>query len=347
MLIKGIHLYQNLSKIVAVGLLLLILVGYLFLRIVYTPQKSLESAQTISISKGMSVRGVIKLLEKQEILTALQGNAFLMWVKLNNVGKHLKAGTYILHGQLSLNEIMAQLVSGKVAQFELTVIEGDTFSDFKAQLSQHPAVLQTTNNLSEVELIKLLGVSYSQLEGTLFPDTYHFPDKTPDKVLLKLAYDTMQTHLNKAWDKRGKALAIKTPYEALILASIIEKESKVASERAIISGVFQRRLEKNMRLQADPTVRYGMPAGKAKITRQDLKTDHPYNTYVHKGLPPTPIALPGLASIKAALHPDRSELLYFVAKGDGSHYFSEDLPEHNLAVKKYQRKQEVEGGLIE
>jgi len=344
---KRTRLYQSLGKIFAVGLLLLIFSGYLFFRIVYTSQKQIEPAQMISISNGMSVRGVIKLLEDKKILNTIQGKVFLIWVKLNNVGKHLKAGTYILHGQLSINDIMIQLVSGKVAQFELTVIEGDTFAGFKQLLSKHPAILKTIDNLSETELIKALEVSYPNLEGALFPDTYHFPDKTPDKVLLKLAYDTMQGYLSQAWETRGKTLSIKTPYEALILASIIEKESQVASERRIISGVFHRRLQKNMRLQSDPTVLYGMPEGKEKITRKDLKTDHPYNTYVHKGLPPTPIALPGLASIEAALHPDRSELLYFVAKGDGSHYFSEDLKEHNLAVKKYQLKQEIEGGLIE
>tara|TARA_R110002110_G_scaffold404606_1_gene623184 strand:- start:226674 stop:227564 length:891 start_codon:yes stop_codon:yes gene_type:complete len=296
----------------------------------------------------MSVRGVMALLKEQKILNDFQTKAFFIWVKLNNVEKNLKAGTYILQGKLSLNQIMNILVSGKEAQFELMVIEGDTVADFKAQLVKHPAILKTIGSMSDKALAKLLGSSYENLEGVLFPDTYHFPKNTPDTIILKLSYDTMQKHLNKAWDNRAKHLAVKTPYEALILASIIEKESKVAEERAIISGVFHRRLEKNMRLQADPTVRYGMPAEAEKITRKDLRTKHPYNTYVHKGLPPTPIALPGLASIQAALHPDRSELLYFVAKGDGSHYFSEDLKEHNLAVKKYQLKQKIEeGGLIE
>lgn len=331
---------SHLSKLFIVIGFTTALSGYLFLRFVYHPIPQLTEPQTISIEKGMSLRKVIQRLQTQDILGEMQATVLFLWAKLNRVDTQLKAGTYILQDSFSLDQLMNMFIDGKVAQFSVTIIEGDSFRDFRENLAKHPAVKQTVDELSEVAIAKILKIDFPALEGAFFPDTYYFKDQTADVILYKLAHDTMQQHLKDAWAKRAKNLAIQSPFEALILASIIEKESQVASERKIISGVFHRRLFKNMRLQADPTVRYGLDKLTESLTKKDLKDPHPYNTYVHNGLPPTPIALPGLASIHAALHPDRSEYLYFVAKGDGSHYFSENLKKHNKAVQKYRRHQQ-------
>jgi UPF0755 protein len=187
--------------------------------------------------------------------------------------------------------------------------------------------------------MEAIGVSENHPEGLFFPDTYYFPNHTTDRDFLLRAYRMMQQKLAAAWGQRAENLPLQTPYEALILASIVEKETSAAQERAQIAGVFVRRLLKGMRLQTDPTVIYGLGEEfDGNIRRKDLRTDHPYNTYLRAGLPPTPIALPSQASIEAVLHPAAGKTLYFVARGDGSHYFSTTLDEHNAAVRKYQLK---------
>ena len=192
-------------------------------------------------------------------------------------------------------------------------------------------------NLSNEEVMTELGLEGQHPEGLFYPDTYQFPRGTSDRQFLKRSYQLMQKHLKIAWANRAKNLPLKSPYEALILASIIEKETGAGHERPLISAVFIHRLNLNMRLQTDPTIIYGMGESfDGNIRRKDLRADTPYNTYLRKGLTPTPIALPGLASIEAALHPADSKALYFVAKGDGTHYFSKTLKEHNNAVIKYQ-----------
>lgn len=312
------------------------------LRFVHAPLMLGNTPQTLSIKRGMTVKGVAKLLEEQKILSNIQAKQFLLWVKINKVDKKLKAGTYLLSGQMTPDQLMNKLVIGDVAQYAITIIEGQTFADFLEKLKSHPAVFQTLGNISETEMLALLNIPYPHLEGVFFPDTYYFSDQTKDITLLKLAYQTMQRNLETAWERRSDELAIRTPYEALILASIIEKEGQLSVERPLISGVFHRRLAKKMRLQADPTVLYGLGNKTKNITKADLKADNPFNTYVYPDLPPSPIALPGLDAIEAALHPDKSEALYFVAKGDGTHYFSVNLDEHNKAVQKYQLQQPVQ-----
>ncbi|MGE4349527.1 MAG: endolytic transglycosylase MltG [Candidatus Berkiella sp.] len=339
-----------LPKITAICLTIIVslcLATYIELRFAHAPLMLGNVEHTLNIKRGMSVKSVAALLKEKNILSGIQSKQFLLWVKVNKADKKLKAGTYLLSGKLTPDQLMNKLIIGDVAQYAITIIEGQTVSDFLEKLKQHPAIFQTVEKLNEKEILALLEAPYPYLEGIFFPDTYYFPAQTQDITLLKLAYQTMQRHLTKAWEKRAETLAVHTPYEALILASIIEKEGQLSVERPLISGVFHRRLAKKMRLQADPTVLYALGNKTKNITKADLKMDNPFNTYVYPHLPPSPIALPGLDAIEAALHPDDSEALYFVAKGDGSHYFSANLNEHNKAVQKYQLQQPVQGVLSE
>lgn len=333
---------RNLALAFIAMAFLAILATYVLLRFAYSPLSLNQNEHTISIQKGMSVRSVLNMLQKESILTPFQVKQFFLWIKFHGVEKSIKAGTYLLEAQVTPDQLMRKLVEGDVVQYALTIIEGHTAEDLLGQLQAHPAIVKTLTTLSEKEILRLLETDYPALEGIFFPDTYYFPAQTKDITVLKMAYQTMQQHLKRAWQHRGEPLAVKTPYEALILASIIEKEGQLHEEHSQISGVFHRRLFKKMRLQADPTVLYGLPIKPKEISKNDLKNEHPYNTYVHHHLPPTPIALPGLKAIKAALNPDDGQALYFVAKGDGSHYFSDTLEAHNKAVKKYQRSNIVQ-----
>jgi UPF0755 protein len=236
--------------------------------------------------------------------------------------------------------LVAKFINGDVIIHTLTFLEGTTFNDALALMAQNASLKHTLVGKTQDELIAILANGNTSLEGLFFPDTYHFTANLSDVALLKKASTVMQSKLNAAWESRDPDIILKSPYEALILASIIEKETSLDDERSLVSGVFQRRLAKNMRLQADPTVAYGL--GKdlvGSLKSAHLKQDTPYNTYLHKGLPPTPIALPSMKSIQAALHPDKGNALYFVAIGNGRHQFSENLDEHNLAVARYRQTQ--------
>jgi UPF0755 protein len=236
-------------------------------------------------------------------------------------------------------QLLLSLNHGKATQGSVTFIEGRTFAQMRAKLTKNDAVKQTISVLSESEILKNMGSEYTIAEGLFFPDTYYFDRNTADTVMLQRSYEAMRTKLDMAWKKRAAGLPYKNSYQALIMASIVEKETGQASERPLIAGVFINRLRIGMRLQTDPSVIYGMGAQyKGNIRKKDLLTDTPYNTYTRIGLPPTPIAMPGLASIEAALHPASTRALYFVGKGDGSHAFSNSLEEHNRAVVKYQLK---------
>jgi UPF0755 protein len=209
----------------------------------------------------------------------------------------------------------------------------------REKLANNDAVKQTITSLSDREIMQLLGSTYNAPEGLFFPDTFYFNRHTRVLAILKISYDEMQAKLDKAWQNREENLPYKNSYEALIMASIVEKETGKASERPMIAGVFINRMRFGMRLQTDPTVIYGMGLQfNGNIRKKDLLTDTPYNTYTRSGLPPTPIAMPGIAAIEAALHPAKTKALYFVGKGDGSHAFSNDLNEHNRAVVRYQLK---------
>jgi len=252
----------------------------------------------------------------------------------------IRTGEYLLAQGMTPVDLLALLVSGKSISHSLTFIEGWTFKQIRAAIESVPEIQQSLMGLSDADVMKQLGHDDMHPEGRFYPDTYHFTRNTTDADILRRAFSKMHNVLEETWANKDPGLPLSTPYEALILASIIEKETAAPNERELISGVFTRRLRKGMLLQTDPTVIYGMGDDyKGNIRRKDLTQDTPYNTYVHKGLTPTPICMPGGDSIRAAVHPTDGESLYFVAKGNkGEHYFSSTLKEHNSAVRKYQLK---------
>jgi UPF0755 protein len=287
------------------------------------------------VKPGTSLIEVAKDLSEKGIL---RQSFYLRALALDmGVSTKIKAGEYMILAKTTPVMLLDQLVRGKVLEYSLTLIEGWTFKQALAAVRIHPMIVQTLTSLSTEQIMDRLGHAGVYPEGRFFPDTYLFPRGTTDADILKRAYQRMQKVLAQEWQERAQGLPIKTPYEALILASIVEKETGVADERKQVAGVFTRRLQKRMLLQTDPTVIYGMgDSFDGNIRRKDLRKDTPYNTYVHAGLTPTPIALPGREAIHAVLHPADGDALYFVATGQGGHYFSATLKEHNQAVQKYQ-----------
>jgi len=251
----------------------------------------------------------------------------------------LKAGEYLFKTGMSPRDVLNLIVTGKVVNHALTLVEGWTFRQVLEAVDQNDVLLHNLNGLTDEEIMQKIGHTGEHPEGRFFPDTYYFPRGTTDISFLQRAYNAMDRFLRYEWERRDVGLPLKKPYEALILASIVERETGIPLERPEIAGVFIRRLQKRMRLQTDPTVIYGMGANfDGNLRRRDLKTKTPYNTYTNYGLPPTPIAMPGADAIMAVLHPAGGSSLYFVARGDGSHQFSETLEKHNKAVRKYQLK---------
>lgn len=262
---------------------------------------------------------------------------FGLMARLAGDSQAIKAGEYLFDPGLTPRQLLEKVVSGAVIQHTFTVVEGWTFSQLLEALRNDNVIVHTLDGLSAEQIMERLGYPDQQAEGRFMPDTYHFPRGTTDLAFLRRAYQTMMTRLQDEWEQRDVGLPYQTPYDALIMASIIEKETALPEERSEIAGVFVRRLERKMRLQTDPTVIYGLGEQfDGNLKRKDLVMDSPYNTYMHAGLPPTPIALPGLASLHAALHPAPGDAVYFVARGDGSHEFSASLEAHNKAVRRYQ-----------
>ena len=297
-----------------------------------TPQ-----AQEITIQPKSGLRSIANQLVEQQVLTSPW--PFILLAKVLQKEQALKAGDYTLNKNITPYQLLLSLNHGKATQGSITFIEGKTFKQMREKLAKNDAVKNTIQELSDAKIMQLVGKGEAHAEGLFFPDTFYFDRGTQDIVLLKRAYDSMQAKLNQAWNNRDPNLPYKNSYEALIMASIVEKETGKAFERPMIAGVFLNRLRIGMRLQTDPTVIYGIgDKYDGNIRRKDLLTDTIYNTYTRSGLPPTPIAMPGLASIEAALHPEKTKALYFVGKGDGSHAFSNSLIEHNRAVTKYQLK---------
>jgi UPF0755 protein len=295
------------------------------------------NSQEITIQSKSGLRSIANQLVQQGVLT--EPWRFIILAKALHKESNLQAGDYTLNRNVTPYQLLLSLNHGKATQGSVTFIEGRTFAQMRSKLEKNDAVKQTISVLSESEILKKVGSEYTVAEGLFFPDTYYFDRNTPDTVMLKRSYDAMKSKLDDAWNKRATGLPYKNSYQALIMASIVEKETGKASERPTIAGVFINRMRIGMRLQTDPTVIYGMGAQyKGNIRKKDLIADTPYNTYTRNGLPPTPIAMPGLASIEAALHPAETKALYFVGKGDGSHAFSNSLVEHNRNVVKYQLK---------
>ncbi|MDP2242337.1 MAG: endolytic transglycosylase MltG [Burkholderiales bacterium] len=262
---------------------------------------------------------------------------FVVLARLLGAASKIKAGNYEINAPISPLELLRKITEGDYTQSAITFVEGWTFRQIRKALDEHPAVRHDTRGLSEADIRQRLAPGESSLEGWFFPDSYHFSSGASDWAILSRALRLMQSHLTVQWEKRAANLPLQTPYEALILASIIEKETGKPSDRPLIAAVFINRLRIGMRLQTDPTVIYGLGENfDGNLRKRDLVTDTAYNTYTRGGLPPSPIAMPGLASITAALNPPQNRLLYFVARGDGSSQFSRNLEEHNRAVAKYQ-----------
>ena len=291
-----------------------------------------------SIRPGNNLKQVSQQLAGAGIIPSKW--SLILLARYLNQESAIKAGDYQLTGNLSQIALLEYLTKGDVKQNEITFIEGWTFAQLRKVLNEHPAIENTITDLSDQEILQRIGASETVAEGLFFPDTYYFIKGDSDIDILQRAYHTMQNHLQTSWSSRTESLPLATPYEALIPASLIEKETGVKSDRAEIAGVFINRLRKGMRLQTDPTIIYGLGEQfDGNLRKQDLLADQAYNTYTRAGLPPTPIALPGLASIRAALNPAETDALYFVAKGNGESQFSTNLADHNKAVNKYQKQQ--------
>jgi UPF0755 protein len=292
-----------------------------------------------AVAQGSGVAGAAQ----QMASAGVPVNGFLFGVLARVTGKasQIKAGSYELKPETTPRRLITQLVRGEFAQESLTIIEGWTFRQMRQAVDAAPNLKHETAKLSDKELLaKVVGEGkYMAPEGLFFPDTYLFAKNSSDLQIYKQAHEMMMKRLKSAWEKREPNLPYTEPYQALIMASLVEKETGQKSERAMIAGVFVNRLKTGMLLQTDPTVIYGMgDRYDGKIRKKDLETDTPYNTYTRAGLPPTPIALPGVASLAAALTPAKTDALYFVSRGDGTSHFSVNLNEHNKAVNQYQRQ---------
>ncbi len=309
--------------------------GYTGWRLNSEPLPAASAGMVFTVMKGeslarlandLSARGVLEHAWDLELLARLRGES-----------AHVQAGEYRIPAGISVKGLLGMMVRGEVLLHNFTIVPGTTFQQIFSALESRPVFKHDLKGLSEAAIMIRLGHPGERAEGRFFPDTYAFPRGTSDAAVLARAYDAMAGHLAAAWAERAQDIPLATPYQALIVASIVEKETAVPDERAKIAGVFERRLRRGMNLGADPTIIYGLgEAYTGKITRRDLARDTPYNTYIHGGLPPTPICMPGLAAIEAVLHPAAGTALYFVAKGDGRHVFSDTLAEQQRMIRKYQ-----------
>lgn len=288
------------------------------------------------IKPGSGIRSASQQIAQSGV--PLQPTLFELLARGTGKGAKIKAGTYEVKPGTTPAALIDQLVRGEFAQEALVIIEGWTFKQMRQAIASHKGLKQDTASWSETELLAKVAPEHKHAEGLFFPDTYRFAKGASDLQVYRQAYNLMMKRLGEEWQKRDPDLPYRSPYEALIMASIVEKETGVEEDRTKVAGVFVNRLKRGMLLQTDPTVIYGIGERfDGNIRKRDLLTDTPYNTYTRSGLPPTPIALPGHASIAAAMRPAQTKALYFVARGDGSSHFSNSLEEHERAVDKYQR----------
>ncbi|MBP8168505.1 MAG: endolytic transglycosylase MltG [Azonexus sp.] len=288
------------------------------------------------IVAGSSLRSAIG--QMREAGVDVQPTLLALLARVNKAETGIKAGSYSINQGVTPLQLLEKLTQGQVTMGQMTLVEGWTFKQWRAKLDNHPDLIHETRGLTEAEIIDRLGLQAARLDGWLFSDTYLFDKQSSDLELLARALRSMQGKVASEWAGRAEGLPYKTSHDALVMASIVEKETGREADRTLVAAVFVNRLRKGMLLQTDPSVIYGLgDAFDGNLRKRDLQTDTPYNTYKRPGLPPTPIAMPGLASLRAALHPAASEALYFVARGDGSSEFSRTLDEHNRAVNKFQR----------
>lgn len=293
------------------------------------------ASQDLVLKHGSSLRGIAQQMVREGVLA--EPWTFMLLIRAQGLAGEIKAGNYELHEGMTNYDLFLMITDGITSQRSITFIEGWTFRQMREALNRHEDIRHLSIPMTDEEILRQIGATERVAEGLFFPDSYFFDSGMSDLDILKRAYETMQRKLAKSWETRAPGLPYRTPYDALIMASIVEKETGRASERPMIASVFLNRLKLGMRLQTDPTVIYGMGENfDGNLRKRDLLSDGEYNTYTRAGLPPTPIAMPGIAAIEAALHPAQSKALYFVGKGDGSHAFSATLNEHNRAVHRYQ-----------
>lgn len=287
------------------------------------------------VEPGATLRGFTQQLYNQGVLPDAHSLVWLAYIK--GQARHLKAGEYRFRKGITAPQLLDQVITGRVVEYPLVIIEGWTFKQVMEALEKAPRLTHTLQGLKPNQIMASLGYPGMYPEGRFYPDTYYYSAGMSDLIILQRAFQKMDTRLQEEWANRDTSVPLKNPDEALILASIVEKETGRADERPMIAGVFSQRLRLGMRLQTDPTVIYGMgDQFHGNIRLKDLRTRTPYNTYFIKGLPPTPIAMPSGAAIHAVLNPANTKALYFVARGDGGHVFSDNLRDHNQAVEKYQ-----------
>jgi len=318
-------------------LFLPIIVAGLFAYYARTPIPLNHTPFEFTLKRGSSLKSAAHQLQQAGGLN--NEWLFVMLGRGLRKASQIKPGNYQLEREVTPLQLLSMISKGQVEQSSITLIEGNTFKEIREVLNADSTLRHDSANMSDAEILKQIGAGERAAEGLFFPDTYNYVKGSSDLKLLKRAYQLMQRHLQESWKKRDANLPFDTPYEALILASIVEKETGQPSDRPMIASVFINRLRKHMRLQTDPTVIYGLGEKfDGNLRKRDLLKDAPYNTYTREGLTPTPIALPGLAAIRAVLHPAPSKALYFVARGDGTSQFSSTLIEHNNAVNQYQIK---------
>ena len=323
-------------KVSVLAVLALMVVLAVFAWFAFQPLVLKAEQVDFTVERGATMRAAARVIRKAGV--EVQPEMLAVLARLTGKANRIKAGSYEVERGITAWALLLKLTAGDVSQRELRIIEGWTFRQLRAELDAHPDLAHDTAGLGDTEVLKRIGATEQHPEGLFFPDTYLFDRHASDLTVLRRAYHEMQRLLAQAWEGRVADLPLRTPYEALILASIVEKETGREEDRQLVASVFINRLRIGMRLQTDPTVIYGLGADfDGNLRRKDLTTDTPYNTYTRAGLPPAPIAMPGLPSIKSALSPAETPFLYFVARGDGSSQFSQALDEHNQAVNKFQK----------
>jgi len=305
---------------------------------IHQPLRLPAATVDLSIEPGTLPRGVAQ--DVREAGVDVDPDLLYAWFRVSGQARDIKAGSYELEKGITPRRLLAKLARGEASLRAVTLVEGWNIRQLRAALAKEEGLKQEAAKLDDAALMALLGRPGQHPEGRFFPDTYTYAKGSSDTALLRRAMRAMDKRLDEAWAQRTPQVAVKSPEQALILASIVEKETGRGADRPLISAVFNNRLRIGMALQTDPTVIYGMGAAfNGNLRKADLQTDTPWNTYTRPGLPPTPIAMPGKAALLAAVQPAPSKSLYFVARGDGSSHFSESLDEHNRAVNRYQRGQ--------